>query len=754
MMDQNKPARFLDTAYNALKANPGATNQILQAAAQGQPVGLRGLAAAAAQQSQQEAQKTMAALQQQGPQPNIVQKLATQGIMSQMDTGLPIAPQMGVPEEMPPQMMAGGGLVSFADGGNVLPPDVIDAIQSHFAEGGDVRGFPVGGPVDIEDDIIRKIFSGGREPRNFAQSERMKEIIARNADSPSKDQIEDIIRRMVEGPPADVEPSTYSQRGVRSTLTLPGETPPPSPDADLNAIRQQNYMRQVTGNAPAEAPAYGQRATRSLFTPPESPSVVSPDANVDDLIKQEHLRRITGNPPESSAYQMRAATKTPTYTYQGTPATNPRAPLNVRSLSPEAEAYLARAGQGLEELAPAAEQGVGYLSKVGKAAGALGRFAGPLGYASSLADVAEIVTNPENRANFAEDWKREMPTWLGGAEKARPYVAQTKPELGTAQFPYEEEESEEQVDEPILKDPSLKKSAQPKTWKPEPHDGHEVTPRQQVIKEGTKVDKQFEQVKKDVPSAAVTPTSEVSGLGAIAPGMDMEKMRDLIASLGGHKELSPELSQRLGGLEDSARTSTIIQSVLGALGGGLTDPYGGRFAMGRAALGALSGYQKGVGSEEEIGRKAFDILRGYADAPEEEKTKARDLLLGQLGKSAELESEERRAALRGAGSLSLEDRIELARVKAGLGPSPYQQTQITAAQQLARDRASDNAMKEIEEANKSRRANVQPELTEVEKNAIIQRHFAMQGVSYAGGLGAQQSAGQSGGLGGGPPILK
>lgn len=127
-MDQNNPARYLDTAYGALKANPGATNQILQAAAQGAPVGLKGLAAAAAQQSQQQAQQAMAALQQQGPQPNIVQKLASQGIMSQMDTGLPMAPQMNAPEEMPQQMMAAGGLVSFADGGNVLPPDVIDAI--------------------------------------------------------------------------------------------------------------------------------------------------------------------------------------------------------------------------------------------------------------------------------------------------------------------------------------------------------------------------------------------------------------------------------------------------------------------------------------------------------------------------------------------------------------------------------------------------------------------------------------------------
>ena len=110
--------------------------------------------------------------------------------------------------------------------------------------------------------------------------------------------------------------------------------------------------------------------------------------------------------------------------------------------------------------------------------------------------------------------------------------------------------------------------------------------------------------------------------------------------------------------------------------------------------------------------------------------------------------------MRAGSGLSLEDRKELAEYKAGLGPNAYQQTQITAAQQLARDRASDNAMREIEETNKSRRANVQPELNNEEKNAIIRRHFAMQGVSYSDGLGSQQSAGQAAGLGGGPLVLK
>ena len=755
MMDQNKPARFLDTAYNALKANPNATNQILQAAAQGQPVGLKGLAAAAAQQNQQDAQKAMAAQQAQGPQQSIIQKLAgASGIMGQLPSSLQLAsaPTGPAPEEMPQQMMATGGLVSFADGGNVLPPDVIDAIQSHFAYGGEVRGFAEGDEVE---DIIRRFMAGGREPRNFAQSERMKEIIARNADSPSKDQIEDILRRMVEGPPADVEPSTYSQRGVRSTLTLPGETLPPSPDADLNAIRQQNYMRQVTGNAPVEAPAYGQRATRSLFTPSEAVPGVSPDADIGKAIQEAHMRNVTGNAPEPPAYQMRAATRSEPYSYRGTPATNPRAPLDVRSLSPEAEAYLARAGQGLEELAPAAEKGVGYLSKMGKAAGALGRFAGPLGYASSLAEVGDIIANPENRANFAEDWQREMPTLLGGrgtqaAETPTETTGAIDYDLGNA-VPPKESGVEKAVRVAF-------ESPEKSTWQPEPHDGHDVTPRQRVIEEGTKVDKKFEEAKKDVPSAAVTPVSEQLGgleaLGGLSGLGNLEQMRDLMADLRGHKTLDPETSKQLAELKSDARTSTILQSALGAIGAGLTNPYGGRYALGHAALGALSGYQKGIGSEEEIGRKAFDVLRGYADAPAEEQAKAADAVMSQLKNAAELQSEERRAAVRAGSGLSLEDRKELAEYKAGLGPNAYQQTQITAAQQLARDRASDNAMREIEETNKSRRANVQPELNNEEKNAIIRRHFAMQGVSYSDGLGSQQSAGQAAGLGGGPLVLK
>ena len=411
-MDQNNPARYLDTAYGALKSNPGATNQILQAAAQGAPVGLKGLAAAAAQQSQQQAQQAMAALQQQGPQPNVIQKLATQGIMSQMDTGLPMAPQMGAPEEMPSQMMAGGGLVSFADGGNVLPPDVIDAIQSHFAEGGDVRGFAYG-----------------------------KDVFSELA-------------------------SQYGQ-----FAPLPGA----EEDTGLlpKLLREIRGARVGRGSIPAE-------------------DVVS---DTEEMFKPD---------------------------------------------------LVATRGRG----ASVAPSGISTL------------------------DVQDFAPS-----------------------------GMYKPEVKETKAP-----------------------ATPATWKPEPHDGHEVVPRQRVIPEGTKVDKPFDEAKKDVPSAAVTPDSEAKGLDALDGG-NLEHMRDLLAELRGHKEMSPEISQKLADLEDKARTSTILQSVLGGLAGGLSNPYGGRFALGSSAAGALGGYQKGIGSEEEIGRKAFDILRGYADAPAEEKAKAVDLLM-------------------------------------------------------------------------------------------------------------------------------
>lgn len=541
MMDQNRPARALDTAYNALKANPAATNQIMQAAAQGAPVGLKGLAAAAAQQSQQQAQQAMAALQQRGPQPNVIQQLAHAGIMSQMDTGLPGAP---VQEEIP-QMMAGGGLVAFADGGNVLPPDVIEAIQSHFAEGGDVRGFFEGKDVFLTDAAEYGAFK-----------------------------------------------------------PLPGA----SEDTGLlpKTLREIRGKRVGRGGIPSEEIL---SETEELFTPEK--------------------------------------------------------PIAVRGRG-------AFSAKGLDNI----------LSTLG-------------------------VTE------FSPTGGMYKPEILKGEKEAKP-------------------------------------KAKLATWQPEPHDGHEVTPRQEVHPEGQKLDKSFDEAKKDVPSAAATPG--IAGLGA---GVDMEKMRDLIIGLRGRKEMSPEIKAKLEDLESGARTSTILQSLLGGLGGGLSSPYGGRFALGKAALGALSGYQHGIGSEEEMNRNAFNILKGYADAPAEEQAKAVDMLFGQLGKAAELQAQRDIAEAKGMNAMErllLSERGKYERY--GLG-RPTTDAQLAQMQNLALD----NAQKEIDTINKQRENAIpaKPPLTDQEKSVIVRKAFLQQ-QQYVQSGGADIGLG-GGTLGGGqlgsrPPIIQ
>ena len=136
-MDQY-PDQQLDTAYRAYLNNPNAANQTVQATAKGAPTGLQGLAAAAAahqfQTDQQAQQQQMMAQQAQGQPPNVVQQLAMRtaqmpGIMGQLGPNMQLAGAPSTPApQMPTQNMAGGGLVAFADGGLVIPYDVLEEI--------------------------------------------------------------------------------------------------------------------------------------------------------------------------------------------------------------------------------------------------------------------------------------------------------------------------------------------------------------------------------------------------------------------------------------------------------------------------------------------------------------------------------------------------------------------------------------------------------------------------------------------------
>lgn len=431
MIDQNNPDRFLDTAYNALKGNPGATNQILQAAAQGQPVGLRGLAAAAAQQNQQQAQQAMAAQQMQGPQPSVIQKMAQMpGIMGQLPANMDLAQ---APTEQAPQMMAGGGLVAFADGGLVLPPDVIDAIQSHFAEGGEVRGFYEG--------------------------------------------------------------------------------------EDISA-------------APSLIPSSLTEAIQGMLSP------------------------------------------------------SPGRPRDIIAAEKEAELDKARRTP-------------------------------PSGILTALQNL--VSPSPGNRAAVQEDVAFDTDT---GADD------QAKLDALLGERPRSE----------TPKDAQGKKIPKPAVWKPESTSGHEVTAKPEVHPEGQKLAPEFDKAKLDLPTAPEADKKEQAGLGSLGGG-NLEALRDQLMELSGHKTMSPELSQKLEDLQSSARTSTILQSLLGGLAGGLSSPYGGRFALGKSAAGALAGYQHGIGAEESLGTSAFNILKGYEDAPAEEKAAAMKAIMGQLSEAGKTQAQ-------------------------------------------------------------------------------------------------------------------
>ena len=752
------PDQQLNTAFQAYMKNPNAANQVVQATAKGAPTGLQGLAAAAAAhqfQTDQQAQQQQQMMQQQaqGQPPSIVQQLAMQtsqmpGIMGQLGPSMDLA---GAPSSPAPQMqqMAGGGLVAFADGGMVLPPDVLEAIQSHFAQGGEIRGFPVGGHVETDDDILRKVFSGGREPRNFAQSERMKDIRASNMDRPTSTEIEDIRRRIVGGPPADVEMPTYGQRGVQSQITPPGELPGPSPDADLNAVRQQNYLRQVTGNDPGEYPTYGQRATRSTFTPTEGVPAPSPDADLSSAIREHYMRQVTGNAPGPSSYMKRMqtvlneGTPKPTMGESLTPYSSklpPEPPVPnkmITGLSESAARALPEIPSDWTHTAPGESFNWGRVGELasklpegvknaglttGRAAETVLRELGPAALAldprvqaaaklstgaargsardilegmgqlnssdSSLQGLDALVhsgLNPELGDRIAKmlglasggevrgfSGGMDIQSLLGQTEspgmalvrKAKeawshfnePSSAPAAPAAPATPAPTPRTSTPEQdqadLSRMLGERPRSGMSRnnsdfpEPKTYNAAtPPGSPPATPKQEVHEEAQKTDPAFDQAKHDMPTTSTAPAN--SGLGGLfGDNMDLGQVRDYITELRGHQTMDPEIAQQLADLKGDAQTNTIVQSLLGGLGAGLSSPYGGRFALGKAALGALSGFEQGSKGEEDLGQKAFNVLKGYKDAPALEQQKATDFMLGQLGDTAKLQSQERIAESR------------------------------------------------------------------------------------------------------------
>ena len=520
MQDMNNPARFLDTAYQALKDNPNATNQILQAAAQGAPVGLKGLAAAAAQQSQQEAQKAMVALRQQGPSPNIVQQLAHSGIMGQLNTGLPGAPQQ-MPSAPPPQGMASGGLVAFNRGGNVLPPDVIDAIQSHFADGGEVRGFAYG-------DEIMSLLRGVSDTSNDD---------------------EDIL-----GPVAD---------RWRDTIRHHIQT-----DKDILGPVADRWRDTIAHHVQTDKDVLGQAADRWKDTIRHH---IQTDKNI--------LGPIVEGLPQ---------------TWED--VTYPIGGPSERTAMPESD-Y-----RTLEEKGAFGPKPPGMLDRI----------------------ASYISTNtPKSSA-----------------------LPQSTPDVETSPAVMSDEEKLSQLleERPQSKTRKGEEFPAPRIWMPEtPANQPDILPKPEVHPEGQKTDPAFQRAKQDTPSSATNPENQ--GLGGVEQAREMV---DFIKGLYGEQKMSPEISKKLADLQDSARNSTILQTLLGGLAGGLSNPWGGRYALGSAALNALAGYQHGQAAESDLAKKAFEVERAYADEPDKMQQTAAKQYFDLVSEKAKLASAERTAEDRNA----------------------------------------------------------------------------------------------------------
>lgn len=809
--DRNAPDRYLDTAYKALKGNPNATNQVLQAAAKGQAVGLKGLAAAAAQQSQNQAQQAMAQQQGQaaGQQPTIIQKLAQQGqgIMGQLPGSIQLA--SAPTEGMAPQSMAGGGLVAFADGGaigndidgsfgyeaadaygdgsqgyaggglvafaegGVLPPDVIDAIQSHFAQGGAVRGFAEGDFLSL-DEVRTKYDQMQKEIQDLLERKQL-ESKYRGLKGMSPEEMAREKARHAERVKMGrlSESSGFEPSAAEPEPKGPGYSDVYSEARAERAPEPASY-RNLYGNAP--------RSIKEQYAPTAEPSA-PPRPGYGDLYPQSR------GPGAPSMYE-RATYKDIYPSAEGAPEYTPYRPpegpgpsmmerLAAHSAEPPARldpnmAKLARAaGQDLPEIPKAADawtggegfSGMGKLGAFGKGLGrlvsnpALGLlspevrgaanlYTGAAKKAVGMDGLQDIVSGANQMFDVGlpelpeEDRMGQLKSAFGRAGEINPAIS--REEWGKRKASNKDAEIKQEGT--YVPDPATVAPNQP-----------EITPKSEVHKEGQKVSEEFRTVKQPTPSVATTPGADTASLTSgesygVPESMGLgglEQARDLIKQLRGEQRMDPEIAKRLEDMQSGARNSTIMQSIMGALGKGLTSRPGGRIALGEAALGALAGYQHGASSEDDMQRKAFDVYKQYADMPISEQQKAADFILKAEQEKAAQQSAERIAENKGEDALERLLRSEagknirserMAGQKGGLTEGQKLQAITQAREDAAKSIARDFIGKEPPPGELERRI----------QNYYISALRTMNAgeVALSGGMGGGNQIG-AGGLGGG-----
>jgi hypothetical protein len=422
--DSGKPAQFINSIYETLKGDVNRTNQLMQ---QGPSAGLAWLGAAAASRAQDQAKREQQSQQAQqmgqNPQPTVAQQLQAAamqgGIMGQLPSNIAMAqqpeqgPQVGgglgalpVDPRTLPHEMAGGGLVALAEGGFL---DYSYDGGEGYADGGEVRGFATGTSemlraLDIPD-----------SPGYYALDElSANDLDASYADEEDERIKEKVQRERARGAEREGRPNAYQERA-----RMPEEEKPAK-------------YKDVYGKEPVKGETYGSRPSYSEkygAVPSQageySPSKPSPSASAKPSM-------IEG---------MSSAAQSPTH--------------------PMAEA-MAKSGKPKFEAPPTPRTLRGTLGNVGRGLGALSRFAGPLGVAQGAMGMFDTLTDPEFQQQYVQDWKENMPTWLGG-EDQKPLKHEAGGRNGEV--------------------PAGQESIR--------------NPKPQVTKEATKVDKQFKSGQRD-----------------------------------------------------------------------------------------------------------------------------------------------------------------------------------------------------------------------------------------------------------------
>lgn len=540
----------LQTAYETYQQNPNAARQLVSATAQGrQPPSLQGLAAAAALQAPQ--------MPVAPPQGTVVQHLAAQqGIGGQIPNVFGMAPQ-GAPApqdpalapQMPTQAMADGGLVSFMHGGDIrgFATGTSELLRAQGIP--DSPGYFESG--DIND--IQKAFEAEQDLRTALAEKQLKQA--------------------VQGA------SGYSTE-MPEALVSQAKTP------NAYQLRGKGYIPETPSSL-------------SGLTPEQ---LVAENARLNKAIKWQNLAQhsaVPEVPPELSMMEKLAAS-------------------SATKVDPRM-AKLSKAAKSITSAAPKNSGMSSILYKAGPLTETLlNKVVGPVAWVHQAQEVGDIIADPKNREQFSQDWSQQMPTWMPGAEsESERNIRKLKglgaeiPEFGTKQYPEEEEESEEGVDEPILREPGT---------------GTKIIPRAKPIKEATKGVKvktpveQHIETKNNAAGADTVLENPTARKAAETQGMiSGSTPEDTISYLqelaGGPRKLSPAMMQKLEEKVTGAKEDKWLGALMGLVGGTLSSssPYFGQ-AVGEGGLKGLSAYQQGAKEQGGAEQALLSAQLGQEDA--------------------------------------------------------------------------------------------------------------------------------------------